>query len=355
MDNRNYLVYLHSIGISQKRLLYLFSKKENYKEFYEWLNISRLKHVWFSQQQIVKIMDKKHILQRECIDEKLKEEKISIIVLWDDNYPDNLSELSCPPFFLYVKWKLSNDHCLSVIGTRKMSSYGKRVIRKLISELCNYFTIVSGWAYGCDTEAHKVSIQSWWKTIVVVGTGIDVIYPSINKNLYDMIVESGGAIISIFPLWEKGTPYNFPIRNEIIAGFSLGTLVIEAWERSWTLITANLALEQWRDLFVVPWEIDKSNSIGCNMLLKRGEGKITICVEDILEEYNCSNTTLDIPTESLIPVQKDIYELLSYEPLLWDEISQKLGISIWESLTHISYLELKRILRKNQEWKYELS
>ena len=137
----------------------------------------------------------------------------------------------------------------------------------------NIFTIVSWWAAGCDTYAHKYALESGWKTISIIWTWIDQDYPVWNKKLYTEIVEKWWAVISQFPVWEVWNPYNFPIRNELVAALWIGLFVVEAWEKSGTIITANIALDMGKDIFALPWDIFGNNSAGCNKLIQSGAAK----------------------------------------------------------------------------------
>ena len=355
MKEIQYLIYLHSIGFSQKKLLSIFWSRKNYREIFEAISYKNLQRLGFFEKQISKILENKKNLKKEEIDKKILWEKVKFIVFWDEGYPKLLKEISNPPYLLYVKWDIDNTACFSVIGSRKISMYGKKVISDIVGDISHFFTIVSWGAYGCDTFAHQTTLNAKGKTIVIPWTGIDIDYPAVNKKMYKKIIETGWAIVSIFPFWEPWNPYNFPMRNEIISWFSLWTLVIEAWEKSWTLITANMTLDQWRDLFAIPWEIGKYNSLWCNQLLKKWEAKMVISSEDILEEYNFllkqkKNKTRDIQD----PFHKKICDFLSYEPLFSDEIALKMNMEIYEIIPHISILEIQKIIEKNKEGKYEL-
>ena len=285
----------------------------------------------------------------------MQDHQVSCMILGDLNYPKLLKEISEPPYLLYVQWTIEESPYFSVIGSRKISSYGERSISKIVADITPYFTIVSWWAYGCDTKAHEIALENNTKTIIVVGTGIDIVYPAINRKLHKRVLGNGWAILSIFPFEEPGNRYNFPMRNEVISWLSLGTLVVEAAERSGTLITANMTLEQGRDLFVIPWEIDKNNSAGCNKLLRNGEAKIVTSAQDILEEYNFLLQKEKTSNHEIKdPLHKSICDFLSYEALSWDEIAHKMNTLIHKIIPAITLLEMKKILRKNKEWKYEL-
>lgn len=354
MENKKYLVYLHSLGISQKKLFSIFEKEKNYKDFFENLNLSSLKAYFSQDNQIQKILEKKEKLKYKEIDTILEKNAIKIIVFWEQEYPKLLQEIAIPPFFLYVRGILDNSPKLAIIGSRKISEYGKKIIEKITPSLLPYFNIVSGWAIGCDSLAHEETLKNEWKTIVIIGTWIDICYPATNKRMYEKVVEKWGAIVSIFPLWEWPNPYNFPIRNEIIAWISNGVIVVEAWEKSGTLITANLALEQGKDLFAVPWDIFKAHSLWCNKLIKSWEAKPVSMVEDILEEYNITNFSTAKTINFCEKLEKDIYDLLIVESLTLDEIAKRLSISVSEVAIKISFMEIKWYLKKTWAWKYEI-
>ncbi|MDI3472266.1 MAG: processing protein [Thermotogaceae bacterium] len=227
----------------------------------------------------------KKILEKEI--EKIESSDVEILTFWDDEYPPFLREIPSPPILLYCKGEielLKTELTMAVVGTRKPTSYGKKIARDLTSELVKLgFIVVSGVAAGIDTIAHLTAVENSGKTIGILGCGINIVYPSHNSKVYSLIAENG-CLISEYPLNTPPFKHNFPRRNRIIAGMSMGTLVIEAGERSGSLITARLALEYNRNVFSVPGNINSPMSTGTNRLIKFG-AKITTCVEDIKEEY----------------------------------------------------------------------
>lgn len=208
--------------------------------------------------------------------EKALKYNIRIIPFSSENYPKLLKEIPDPPIVLYVKGNLNNlDNSLSVVGTRKYSSYGLYIANSIVKELAkNGVTIVSGLASGIDTLAHRITLKENGYTIAVLGNGIDIVYPYENKKLYEEISEKG-CIISEFPFGTKPSQYTFPIRNRIIAGLTYGTFVIEAPEKSGSLITANYANNYGRLVFTVPANINLSSATGNNLLIKDGAIPIT--------------------------------------------------------------------------------
>ena len=357
MSDLIYLVWLHSLWISQRKLSNIFEKKDNYKDFYEKLSSANLKP-FCSEKEITTILSRKDKINLEKITAILKERNVELITIKNDEYPNLLKQISNPPYLLYVRWKIDNSPKIVIIWSRNMTSYGKKVIEKIVPGLSKYFTIVSWWAMWCDSEGHIQTLVNNWKTIAVIWTWIDLDYPSSNKKLFDEIVEKNWWIISIFPIWEVGNSYNFPIRNEIVSWISSGVIVIESSEKSWTLITANLALEQWKDVFAVPWDIYKSNSIWCNNLIKNGNAKMVTTTEDILEEYNIITNKPSKKNNTILfwnDIEKIIYDILLLESLDTDELIQKTNLSLSNISINLSMLEIKWILKKAINWKYELT
>ena len=349
-----YLVALHYIGFTHKKLHQIFENSDNYMQVFEKISDNFLSKNWFSKSQIENILARKNKVNLDYLIKKIEERKVSIITIKDDSYPEILKKSYNPPFLFYIRWKIDNSPKIAVVWSRKISSYGEKAISMIIPDLSKYFIIVSGWAAWCDTVAHEETIKSSWRTISVIWTGIDLDYPVTNKKMYDKIVETWWAVISIFPFWEVGNAYNFPIRNEIVRALSVGLIIIEAQEKSWSLITAKLALEQGKDLFAIPWDINKSNSAGTNNLIKNSEAKLVTKSEDILEEYNIlfSSKENKVTYDFELEIDKKIYDILLLESMSLDEISEKLK----EEITHISFrtsmMELEWFIKKWKDSKF---
>ncbi len=356
MKEKIYLALLHSIWMSQKKLSYIFKDNQNYREFFENISHEHLSKYKIRTDMITKILEQKNKINKDFIEKIIKKRSVNIITIHDESYPDKLREIANPPFLFYLRWEIDNSPAIAVVGSRKMSSYWDRAIEKIVSPLCKYFTIISGGAAGCDTKAHKTTLENSGKTISVVGTGIDVDYPVHNKKLYDDIVATGWWVISIFRIWEVGNPYNFPVRNEIVTWLANGTLVVEAQEKSGSLITAQLCLDLWRDLFAIPGDIYKSGSLGCNNLIKNWAAKLTTSASDILEEYNFSGEILPEKKEIIFSshLEKSIYNIISIESLNSNEISKKLELDINQILKTLSMLEIQWIVKTSIGWKYEI-
>lgn len=213
--------------------------------------------------------------------------EVGIISIQDEEYPELLRNIYAPPIALYIRGNrnILNNISISIIGARECSQYGKHVAQELAYNISKCkVNIISGLAKGIDKVAHSGSILAGGKTIAVLGNGLDTIYPSENISLAKKILETGGAIISEYPLGEKPQKQNFPERNRIVSGMANGIIVVEAKEKSGTLITVDFALEQGRDVFVVPGNINADTSKGTNELIKQG-AKLITSYEDVIEEY----------------------------------------------------------------------
>lgn len=354
MNEKVYLVALHQVWISHKKMFLIFEKKQNYKQVFDELSFVFLEKFWLKYDKAKEILDKKKNLDLTSLNEKISNLDIKIYTFFDLEFPENLKHIFNIPFLIYVRGNISLPW-FAFIWSRNMTSYWENVIKDFIPEIWKYFTIVSGWAYGCDSFSHEIALKNNIKTISVIGTWIDINYPVGNKKLYDEIIKKSGAIISIFPFWEPWNPYNFPIRNEIVAWLSQAIFVVEAREKSWSLITAKLWLDLWKDVFTPPWEIYKQNSIWCNNLIYSSEAKMVLKAEDILIEYNITNKK-KLKTETIFndETEKKIYNLLFNSPLNIDEIVFKTNIWTSEILLKISMMELWNLIKKNISWKYEI-
>lgn len=237
-------------------------------------------------QRIVEGLKDFSILENEL--RLIEKHGVSWATILDDTYPYYLKHIHVPPPIIYWYGKLpylANTNAIAIVGSRKADQYGKRVTRQLVKDLVkNDWVIVSGGALGIDSFAHQEAVKEGGKTLVVLGSGLLCPYPTINKGLFDDVVKSGGALISIFPLSAQAVPGNFPARNRVIAGLSRGCVVVQAAEKSGAKITAQYALEQGRDVFAVPGLIDEPLSFGCHMLIQAG-AKLIKNAHDILIEY----------------------------------------------------------------------
>ncbi|HPO05922.1 MAG TPA: DNA-processing protein DprA [Candidatus Gracilibacteria bacterium] len=292
------------------------------------------------------IWEKFYNLKQKIIPEqevaKLAKHRVSLLSYLDENYPEKLKQIFRPPFFLFYQGDLGllNKESLAIVGTRKMGSYAKQIISQWVPELSREFVIVSGLALGVDGEVHQQCLNAKGKTIAVLGNGLDIVYPAAHRELASQIGESGGLIISEFPLGTSPLAYNFPQRNRIIAGLAdKGTLVIEAQIRSGSLITARLALEQGREVYAVPGNIFQENCGGTNHLIQRGEAQAVLSVQDILGGDNLS-LALDF-ADDLSPQEQQIWRILAEGEFTTSELVAKTQIPSSQLLPILSALEIR--------------
>jgi DNA processing protein len=292
-------------------------------------------------------------LEKQKIDpdaewEKLEKSSIRAIDLINPNYPRLLKEIHNPPYIIYTRGELVFDEIptIAIIGSRKFSSYGEQLANTFARDLATAgFTIVSGLALGIDAISHKGTLEVKGKTIAVLGSGVDdeSIYPRANFNLAQEIIASGGLVMSDYPPGTPPTRMTFPARNRIIVGLSLGTLVIEAGEKSGALITARMTLENNREVFAIPGSIFSPTSIGTNNLIKSG-AKMVTCMQDILEELNLSQA-LETKQKTLkLPENKEeetLLEVLSDIPLHIDNIAKQSNLTVSAISANLTMMEIK--------------
>ncbi len=286
----------------------------------------------------------------KCLEE-VQNKGINFITLEDNNYPKLLKEISNPPAVLYYKGDLNRcnfERNLAVVGSRKASTNGKQSLKRIIDELKNTdICIVSGLALGIDTTAHNLAIENNLATIGVIASGFDYIYPSQNKDLYKKIEEEQGVIFTEYYPTFKPIAFRFPQRNRIVTGLSKGTLVVEAAIKSGALISANLTLEQGRELMCIPGAINNPNTEGIYKLLKNGATMVTE-TNDILEalswEIKTVKTDSDEKFNNLNEVEKLVVDSIKIEPLAFDTIQAKTKLQTDELLTCLTMLELKGII-----------
>jgi DNA processing protein len=354
MEQKLYLAILHFLWFSHKKLHLIFENNNNYKWFFEELSTKKLLEYWFKNKKVDEIFSKLKELDIKKFNKKLIDNNIEIITINEESYPSQLKQIANKPFLIYAKWNIDYDLGLWIIWSRNITEYWKKVIKNFTPWLTDNFTIISWWATWCDSHAHKETIINNWKTISVIWTWIDIDYPSINKKLYSDIIKSWWWIISIFPLEEPWNPFNFPIRNEIIAWLSSWILVIEAAEKSWSLITAKLALDLGKDLFAIPWEIYKETSKWCNKLISSGEAKLVNSISDITEEYWIKLKTIKSNIKLNDDIEKEIYSKLTIKSQTSDELNKSLKINISTLNLKLSFMELWWIIQKISNWKYSI-
>ncbi len=285
---------------------------------------------------------------------------VNFLTLEDENYPKMLKNIENPPAVLYYKGKLFEcnlEKTLAVVGSRKASTYARDNLKKIISGLGNTdICVVSGLASGIDTVAHTAAIENNLKTIGVIASGFDYIYPMSNKTLYQNIENGYGAVVSeYYPTFEP-MKFRFPQRNRIVSGLSYGTLVAEASLRSGALITANLTLEQGRELMCIPGEISNPNTEGIYKLLKNGATIVTES-EDILNALNWEikreNPQQQLTLPMLTPDEEKIFDNLQIEEKGVDELLSLTGLKLDDLLMNLTTMELKGIIKQYNGDRYK--
>jgi DNA processing protein len=273
------------------------------------------------------------------------------VLTWDSpDYPALLKAIPNPPPVLYVRGGLlpQDAWTLGVVGTRQASVYGREVTRSLVQGLAaSGVTVASGLAYGIDTWAHRAALDAGGRTIAVLGSGVDIIYPYANRSLAEEIIRSG-ALVSEYPLGTKPEARNFPPRNRIISGLSMGVMVVEGSERSGAMITAAYAVEQGRDVFAVPGNIMSRNSGGPSLLIQQG-AKLVTSIGDILEELNLSMAAEQLEVRQVIPdnpTEARLLRYLSSEPVHVDELGRAAEMPINEVTSALTLMELKGKVRQ---------
>lgn len=356
ITEREVLIWLNSLGIGNSNINKIIDDFNDLREILEVHN-----EQIYSIENIRKEVKEKIIYNKNKDNIKrmlynIEKHDINIITIYDENYPKRLRYIDDNPKVLYTKGTILPEDSLgiAIVGSRKATSYGKWACEKFTKELLDLgITIISGLALGIDTIAHKTALDNGGRTIGVIGNGIDVIYPKKNLSLYKEVGEKG-CIISEFPLGTPPLAYNFPQRNRIISGLSLGVVVIEAQEKSGSLITAHHGIDQGRDVFALPGNINSIFSVGTNKLIKDG-AKPLLEMDDIIEEIyelqeklslNKMQKKTEIDYSNYGKTEINIIRILEEEPMHLDAISYKLGIDIAELNSILTILELKGIVKE---------
>ena len=381
-NNTLYWVWLTGIcGVYNNDINALLEQFDTVEEIYEATDYSKISNV---KPSTLKNLCNKSLKKAEKIKENCDKIGAKIITFDDIRYPDSLRTIENPPYVLYMRGEIMKwDRILGigVVGTRKCSDYGYKVVDCIVKDLalCGV-TVISGMAEGIDGAAARAALNAKNKTVAVLGTAIDFAYPYMHRGLMNEIIENG-TVISEYPPGQRSPKGSFPWRNRIISGLSKGVLVVEAPKKSGSLITANYALEQGRDVFAVPGNIFKEESVGTNNLLANG-AKAVQSAEDILNEYvyEIEHLKLKRPTaisrifakpdridneiklsiedkrfSSLSDNEKKIIALLIEENMHIDDIARKSGIPAAELTTKLAMLEFSGHIQKIPGNNYKLN
>jgi len=287
---------------------------------------------------------------------ELKRKKVLVLNQSHPHYPQSLLQISDPPICLYIRTsraenlaRFNTDHHISIVGSRKHSSYGRTMTHRLATDLAiNKFTIVSGMALGIDAIAHIGALDSQGHTVAILGCGVDVIYPQENTHLYDRILDQGSIVMSEFTLGTRPIPGYFIARNRLVAGISKGVIIIEGAKDSGSLTTARIAAEQGKDVYAVPGEVTSPHAEAPLLLLKQGARLITDA-SDVLGDFGLSQiptSTQNITFED--PIEQSIYEYIrQHKDVYPDDLAGDLNIEIFILTTYLSKMEIKGFLKRN--------
>lgn len=308
---------------------------------------------------IVEIIGEKHYNQLiDLVEDKVIEKYIvnlenlgiKVVTLVSNNYPELLKNIDTPPLVLYCKGDISllNKECISVVGTRRMTRYGSDVTKKFVTVLAKSgLVIVSGLADGIDTASHKTALEVGGKTIAILGSGVNHIYPANNTELAKNIVANGGLILSEYKPNTEPKAFHFPIRNRIIAGLSKGVLICEATLNSGSMHTKQYALDYGRDLFVVPGRINDIYSAGCNAILRDLQGAMVLEPNDILKVYHKDFSTKNVeqPSVEVTITEQNILDIIGNDDVHIDEIMSKSKLDAKTLMTQLMRLQLKGLIK----------
>ncbi len=318
-----------------------------------------LKHAGLDNGSIRAITSCRPKISLEAEMEKLDRYGVKVFTWHDPDYPSRLKEIYDYPPILYVRGCLlpEDEWCLAVVGTRRATVYGRQVTEEIVADLArSKITIVSGLAKGIDSVAHHSALEAGGRSIAVFACGLDIVYPGENANLARSIIQQG-ALISEYPLGTRPKAENFPRRNRIMSGLSLGVLIVEAGETSGAMITAHLALEQNREVFAIPGSILSPASRGTNHIIQEG-AKLVRDYTDILEELNLTAVAHQIEMKEVIPssdTESLLLKQLCAEPTHIDEVCRSSGLPISMVSSTLAMMELKGLVKQVGTMNYVLS
>lgn len=310
----------------------------------------KLRDAGLDKRSIDNLVRARHEFDLEHEWRRIRNAGVQVVTWQDSDYPANLKSLeNCPPL-LYVRGTLCEDDVwsIAIVGTRRASVYGREVSGRLASDLARAgVTIVSGLALGIDTIAHRTALDAGQRTIAVLGSGVDQIYPPENRGLAAQIAENG-AVVSEYPLGTRPEANNFPPRNRVISGLSKAVVIVEAPKRSGALITARFAAEQGRDVFAVPGNITSPGSAGCNDLIRKGAAPL-LESQDVLDQLKLEHLVEVKYQQQALPLDPDedrILEYLSLEPIHVDDLVRRSELPSAQIASMLTMLELKGLVRQ---------
>ncbi len=347
-----YAYWLHNVpGIGNGKIRHLYEEAVSAEEIYH-MSLPQLKKIHGITEEDTKAIQKSQ--KKWDVDKEwfsLMEQGIGFVSLEQSEFPEKVKHIPNPPYALYYVGKLPDENrkAIAIVGARARSAYGSQVAFEMGKVLAqNGIQVISGLARGIDRDAHQGALEGGGDTYGVLGCGVNVCYPSENRYLYNQMAESGG-IISEYPPGTQPVAKQFPARNRIIAGLCNGVVVVEAKEKSGSLITAEFAMEQGRDVYAVPGRISDTLSQGCNRLIKQGAGTI-ISIEDFLADLDILSETnytqMDFRKNLLEKDERLVYSLTDFRPTGVATLVEKTGISISRLLEILNHLESLGLIKE---------
>lgn len=347
-----YAYWLHNVpGIGSGKIRHLYKEAVSAEEIYH-MDLSQLRRVHGITEEDAKAIcksQKKWDIDQEWF--RLMEKRIGFVSLEQSDFPEKVRHIPNPPYALYYVGKLPDENrkSVAIVGARARSAYGSQVASEIGKALAEHgIQVVSGLARGIDKDAHLGALDGGGDTYGVLGCGVDICYPKDHRYLYNRIIETGG-IISEYPPGIQPLPQQFPARNRIISGLCDCVVVVEAKEKSGSLITADFAMEQGRDVYAVPGRISDTLSQGCNRLIKQGAGAI-ISIEDFLSDLEVlseiSYTQMDFRKNLLEKDESLVYSLTDFRPIGVATLVDKTGISISRLLEILNRLESLGLIKE---------
>jgi DNA processing protein len=287
---------------------------------------------------------------------RLNKASARIVTFWDEEYPFHLKHIYDPPAFLFVRGELheSEKHAIALVGTRAASAYGMQMAEKFARGFASFgITTVSGLARGIDTVAHTATLKEHGRTVAVLGSGVDVVYPSENRELAERIVKHG-ALISEFPMGTKPDATNFPRRNRIISGISLGTVIVETGIEGGAMLTASLAFDQNREVFAIPNNVNDRRPSGTHYLIKHEKATLVEHVEDVIETMATQlkeilKSAQKVQTKPLPPLsmfEQKLVDAMNETPIHIDALAERTGYTTADALVHLLSLEFKGVVKQ---------
>jgi DNA processing protein len=347
--------WLSGPGLSSRKVTMLFEAFNSLKEAWHAGDHQLKKIPWLSEAGSERLISGRKDVDPAALLEKLNKENVKAFHFFHPDYPSLLRQIHDPPLVLFLKGQLDLKEigkAVGVVGTRRPTAYGQRLAKQMAKDLARSgVTVVSGMALGIDSLAHWGAIEGNGRTVAVLGCGVDYCYPSSNKPLYKSLTEKDGqAVLSEFFPGTKPETWRFPARNRIISGMSEALLVVEAGEQSGALITAQMAFEQNREVFAVPGRIDSPMSIGTNGLIAKTQAHLCRNYMDIMDDRGWASTKrpgINVPTVvELYGREREVFDLISSEPVHFDNLLEKTGMNTGELSATLTMLELAGVVAR---------